>query len=54
MRLEAEQKLLISDNKNGAFLIRQTEARHELSLSSKIAVFFRFIIAAFHLLCVFS
>lgn len=39
-RIEAEKKLLLPENEHGAFLIRDSESRHnDYSLSGKTAIF---------------
>lgn len=40
-RIEAEKKLLLPENEHGAFLIRDSESRHnDYSLSGKFCFFF--------------
>lgn len=45
-RIEAEKKLLLPENEHGAFLIRDSESRHnDYSLSGK--EFFKYVISFF-------
>lgn len=45
-RIEAEKKLLLPENEHGAFLIRDSESRHnDYSLSGKVIFFLSFLIS---------